>query len=166
MLLSPLPSPPSPLSPPALHSGLRAVALSLDDFYLTGAEQDALALGRAGDPPNPNPLLKLRGNAGTHDMQLMQHTMHALRDQRHSSSSSSSGGGSGSSIQVPRYDKSLRRGRGDRAPPSEWLSVPATEPVDVVLFEGWMLGFAPLAADELHPYRYGVIKECEHHSQP
>lgn len=37
----------------------------------------------------------------------------------------------------PRYDKSAFQGQGDRADPATW---PAVEgPVDVVLFEGWML---------------------------
>ncbi len=42
---------------------------------------------------------------------------------------------------LPRYDKSAFAGRGDRAAPSTWPSV--TLPVDIVLFEGWMLGFRP-----------------------
>lgn len=44
---------------------------------------------------------------------------------------------------VPQYDKSLHKGRGDRAPFGRWLT--ATGPVDVVILEGWMLGFTPLA---------------------
>jgi D-glycerate 3-kinase len=47
---------------------------------------------------------------------------------------------------VPRYDKALRNGRGDRAHESKWLSCPVD--VDVVLFEGWMLGFTPVDADD------------------
>ncbi|GJP33782.1 hypothetical protein CLOM_g18293 [Closterium sp. NIES-68] len=36
-------------------------------------------------------------------------------------------------------------GRGDRSPPSQWPAVQG--PVDVVLFEGWMLGFQPVHHD-------------------
>lgn len=44
---------------------------------------------------------------------------------------------------VPQYDKSLHSGRGDRAPFGRWLTT--TGPVDVVILEGWMLGFTPLS---------------------
>ncbi len=43
-------------------------------------------------------------------------------------------------VKVPRYDKSLRAGKGDRARQSEWDIV---NDVDIILFEGWMLGFDP-----------------------
>ena len=43
---------------------------------------------------------------------------------------------------VPRYDKSAFSGRGDRADPSTWPKVPG--PLDLVFFEGWMLGFKPV----------------------
>ncbi|GKF16332.1 hypothetical protein Tco_0061250, partial [Tanacetum coccineum] len=42
-------------------------------------------------------------------------------------------------MKLPRYDKSAYNGRGDRADPSTWP--------EVVLFEGWMLGFKPAPAD-------------------
>lgn len=45
-------------------------------------------------------------------------------------------------LRVPRYDKSARGGKGDRAPEAEW-SVVSTPP-DIVLLEGWMLGFEAL----------------------
>lgn len=47
---------------------------------------------------------------------------------------------------MPRYNKSAHQGRGDRADPSTWPQV--SGPLDVVLFEGWMSGFAPLPADQ------------------
>lgn len=104
--------------------GLKAVAVSIDDFYLRGAEQDALA---AAHPENG--LLKFRGNAGSHDLALGVETLRTLRGLV----------ARGSSAPVPRYDKSLRGGYGDRAPQEAW---PVCEgPVDVVLLEGWMLGF-------------------------
>lgn len=45
------------------------------------------------------------------------------------------------SVALPRYDKSAYSGKGDRAPEEEWPTAEA--PVDVILFEGWMLGFIP-----------------------
>lgn len=50
--------------------------------------------------------------------------------------------GSEAFVRVPRYDKSARGGRGDRAPEAEWSVV--SKPPDVVLLEGWMLGFEVL----------------------
>ena len=46
-------------------------------------------------------------------------------------------------MDLPAYDKSAWRGRGDRLPKERWRHI--DEPFDLVLFEGWMLGFAPLA---------------------
>jgi D-glycerate 3-kinase len=110
--------------------GLSCAAVSFDDFYLTGADQDALA---AAHPDNP--LLQVRGNAGTHDLDLGTSTIDALlrRDP--------------AGVAVPRYDKSQRGGRGDRAPAAAW-STQAT-PADVVLLEGWMAGFSPVAAADV-----------------
>jgi pantothenate kinase-related protein Tda10 len=44
-----------------------------------------------------------------------------------------------------RYDKSAFAGRGDRAEPSTWPSV--SGPVELVFFEGWMLGFKPVGVE-------------------
>jgi len=46
-----------------------------------------------------------------------------------------------------RYDKSKNEGRGDRADASRWPEVKG--PVDIVLFEGWMSGFAPLPGEQV-----------------
>ena len=46
-------------------SSLKVGAVSVDDFYLRGDEQDALA---AAHPHNA--LLQFRGNAGSHDVAL------------------------------------------------------------------------------------------------
>lgn len=45
-------------------------------------------------------------------------------------------------VKLPRYNKSAYSGAGDRAHPAAWPEV--KPPVDVVLFEGWMLGFRPV----------------------
>lgn len=54
--------------------GQPAASVSIDDFYLTRAQQEALA---AAHPDNR--LLALRGNAGSHDLQLGADTLSALR---------------------------------------------------------------------------------------
>ena len=79
-----------------------------------------------------NKLLELRSNAGTHDIKLAHDTLQQLKSANSDSSE----------VSLVRYDKSAHSGRGDRAPKSAWQTVKGK--VDVVLFEGWMLGFRPL----------------------
>ena len=100
---------------------------------MTGADKWACIVPQA----NPgNRLLQVRGNAGTHDLALGTQTLQALHD-------ANSGGSNGAAeIAVPRYDKSQNGGRGDRAQPATWPRVQG--PLDIVLFEGWMLGFRPV----------------------
>lgn len=130
--------------------GLKAASVSVDDFYLTFGGQQKLA-----DEFKGNPLLELRGNAGSHDLELGSKTLEKLVK----------GQENGKEILLPRYDKSLHFGRGDRAPESAWPSV--STPIDVVLFEGWMLGFRPVgeeAAAAVSPHLPAVdnfLKEYE-----
>ena len=87
---------------------------------------------------NPdNFLLGVRGNALTHDVELGRKTLENLENL---------GKGSTSETKLPRYDKSAYEGKGDRADEASWPVVKA--PVDVVLFEGWMLGFTPVSDEE------------------
>ncbi|KAL4425715.1 hypothetical protein ABPG75_009731 [Micractinium tetrahymenae] len=109
------------------HTGRTAASISIDDFYLTHAGQQAVAAAHPG-----NPLLQMRGNAGSHDVALGTGTLRALRGATSAATR----------VPIPRYDKSAFSGQGDRADPAAWPSVAG--PVDVVLFEGWMLGFAPV----------------------
>jgi D-glycerate 3-kinase len=104
-------------------AGVRAVAVSIDDFYMTREGQLAVAAAHPG-----NPYLEHRGYPGTHDVGLGAETLRALR--------------AGRPTRVPVYDKSAHGGRGDRAPAAEWRLV--EPPVDVVFLEGWMLGFSPV----------------------
>ncbi|KAJ1731907.1 hypothetical protein LPJ61_002301 [Coemansia biformis] len=119
----------------AEHLGARrvtTVGFSLDDLYLPAAEQDRLA--QAG-----NPLLRFRGQPGTHDVELGRRTLAALvRNQE--------------ATALPAYDKSLCSGRGDRIASHQW----ARPPVDVVLLEGWCLGFRSLDAAEFARFIDGV----------
>lgn len=105
--------------------GLRAVSLSVDDFYLRRDEQLALA---ARHPRNR--YLEHRGYPGTHDVALGASVLAALRD--------------GRDVALPRYDKSAHGGRGDRSADVSWVR----GRVDLVLLEGWMLGFKPVASVE------------------
>lgn len=42
-------------------------------------------------------------------------------------------------VAIPRYDKSAFGGKGDRTEKEQWKTVQG--PLDLILFEGWMLGF-------------------------
>jgi D-glycerate 3-kinase len=117
------------------EDGLTCAAASFDDFYLRGGDQDALA---SANPSNP--LWQVRGNAGTHDLPLGSSVLRALKRDVETN-----GGASNGTLRIPRYDKALRGGRGDRAAESSWQTLPS--PAHVILFEGWMAGFAPLASD-------------------
>ena len=52
--------------------GHASASVSIDDFYVRGEQQDALA---AASPDNE--LLRFRGNAGTHDLALASGTLGA-----------------------------------------------------------------------------------------
>jgi len=107
---------------------LNCIVMSLDDFYLTHAEQTQLAIEQSN-----NPMLQYRGNAGTHDLSLMMNTLTALAQNDSQQTP----------VSIPRYNKSLHAGRGDREPQENWS--PVNKHVDIVLFEGWMLGFTPVS---------------------
>lgn len=115
------------------------VIISLDDFYLTFQDQEALA-------SQGNALLKYRGLPGTHDISLALRTLERLA--------------LGNPVLIPRYDKSLNKGRGDRLPESEWERI--SGPVDRIIFEGWCLGFKHLPSDysfkDYGGYEVGDIK--------
>ncbi|MGH7327072.1 MAG: hypothetical protein ACREJX_01855, partial [Polyangiaceae bacterium] len=103
--------------------GKKTTHVSVDDFYLTRDEQVALSEKHPHDP-----LFEVRGFAGTHDVDLGARVLGALSR--------------GAPVRIPKYDKSAHGGLGDRAPESEWRDVEELQ--DLVIFEGWMLGFHKL----------------------
>jgi D-glycerate 3-kinase len=109
----------------------RWFSVSIDDLYLTREEQARLA---AANPAEP--LLQVRGAPGTHDIPLGVHTLDALA-------------GRSGALRVPTYDKAAFDGLGDRSPPETWRVAPL--PLDVVLVEGWMLGFPALGRAGVGP---------------
>ena len=120
-------------SPP--HS-LSVATLSIDDLYLPHADLVALA-ERHGE----NVLLQGRGQPGTHDVQLAR-TL--LRDLLHINDSGE-GLEDSRRVLLPVYNKSLHDGAGDRT-----QNVAAVDPpVDVVILEGWCVGFFPLPSEEI-----------------
>ena len=111
--------------------GLRGAGVSIDDFYLTRAGQIAVAEAYPG-----NRCMEHRGYPGTHDIDLGTRTLSALRLLLPQVTT-----------RVPVYDKSAHGGRGDRFPHDEWRLIQG--PLDVVVVEGWMLGFSPVPPESL-----------------
>nr|DAD26651.1 TPA_asm: hypothetical protein HUJ06_028119 [Nelumbo nucifera] len=109
-------------------TGRKSATISIDDFYLTAEDQAELREENPG-----NALLELRGNAGSHDLQLSVETLMGLCRLTNIYCMR---------MKLPRYNKSAFGGRGDRADPSTWPEVEG--PLAAILFEGWMLGFKPL----------------------
>lgn len=115
---------------------------SLDDFYLTNAEQQKLAK-RYPD----NKMMQYRGMPGTHDLKLLNSTLDSLRH--------------GHDVSIPKYDKTAFAGRGDRAPLSQWKHI--SETTDIVLLEGWCLGFEPVEEQILVNPDLSVVNEALSH---
>ncbi len=101
------------------YFGFSSLNLSIDDLYKTYAERQQLV--------QADPRLIWRGPPGTHDVALGIEILQSLR-QRHAPPRG-----------VPRFDKTLYQGQGDRS------HFDPVNPVDIVLFEGWFVGLAPLA---------------------
>ncbi|MEO1792574.1 MAG: glycerate kinase [Cyanobacteria bacterium J06629_19] len=101
----------------------RAVVLSIDDLYLTYAERCELQ--------KSDPRLVWRGPPGTHDVALGIEVLTKICQGE-------------TVVALPRFDKSLHQGRGDRTTP---LTVHTPT---IVLFEGWFVGALPLPNSQLN----------------
>ncbi|KAH9485522.1 putative ATP-dependent kinase TDA10 [Psilocybe cubensis] len=113
------------------HS-LRVAVLSIDDLYLP--HKDLVLLAAAN---SDNPLLNGRGQPGTHDVDLGVQILSALKT-------------GNSTIELPRFDKSLHSGEGDRLPVDGTGTIVVQPPrIDVVIFEGWCVGFSPISEQEI-----------------
>jgi len=101
-------------------------------LYLPHKQQEALAKSHPS-----NPLVQHRGQPSTHDVKLGTELFEALLSRK-------------PNIKIPSYDKSAFSGSGDRRPGSEWETINAEgqPPVDVVIFEGWCVGFRALSDAE------------------
>ncbi|KAM0718660.1 hypothetical protein Q7P37_005731 [Cladosporium fusiforme] len=116
----------------APHS-LPTLVFSIDDLYLPHDQQEALAKSQPS-----NPLVQHRGQPSTHDVTLGKETFAAIANRK-------------SNIKVPSYDKSAFTGAGDRRPESEWAicNREGAPPVEVVIFEGWCVGFRALSDEDV-----------------
>lgn len=97
--------------------GIGAVALSMDDFYLSRQERDRRGIAWRAAP-------------GSHDLDLMVRTLAAIQD-------------GAAPLLLPRFDMS----KDDRG-----ADEPLDHAPDVVLFEGWILGYGGQGYDRILPF--------------
>jgi len=111
--------------------GLRVATFSLDDLYLPLAERRRV---RAAHPDDP--YFRWRGNPGSHDPALGVRTIERLLAADETSVTP-----------LPAFDKSAHDGQGDRLPEPAWPEFRGRP--DIVILEGWMVGFARLPDADL-----------------
>jgi D-glycerate 3-kinase len=91
-----------------------------------------------------------RGQPSTHDVKLGIETFASISNRKQN-------------IKVPSYDKSAFNGAGDRLSVSEWETCnhDGKPPVEVVIFEGWCVGFRALSDDEVERKWKAAVQEFE-----
>ena len=100
--------------------------LSIDDLYLPHAGLVSLAKAHPD-----NKLLAGRGLPGTHDIPLGTSLLEKLKQINATKES----------LRLPFFEKSLYDGEGDRV---------EEPPLDIILFEGWFVGFCPIEEQEIN----------------
>lgn len=159
---------------PSERKPARLAILSLDDFYHPYEQLVLLASKPVSRPRNtkgspshsestilsPNKLLKGRGQPGTHDAALLHETLVELSQINSPLTRSTSEKPilQYASITLPRFDKSLHSGMGDRVPPDP-DSPSLTGPIDIVVLEGWCMGFHPMPPSDLETLWVSITGE-------
>ncbi|MEC4986993.1 MAG: glycerate kinase [Oscillatoria sp. PMC 1068.18] len=101
------------------HFNYPTLTFSLDDLYKTYLERERLK--------QQDSRLIWRGPPGTHDVKLGIDILDQLRQPNRKYP-----------LLIPRFDKSLFGGKGDRSEPER------VDAVDLILFEGWFVGVRPI----------------------
>ena len=120
------------------HLGKTFLSISLDDLYKTYTDRQKLRDRR--------PDLIWRGPPSTHDIDLGMQVLQQLRD-RHLDHPQP--------IAIPRFDKSLHNGAGDRLEPE------ISNGADIVLFEGWFVGMRPLPISAFRNFVPPILSESD-----
>lgn len=118
------------------HLNYQTLSFSIDDLYKTYPERQQLL--------ERDPRLIWRGPPGTHDVELGIQVLDQLRCPQ-----------TGEAIAIPRFDKSLWSGAGDRIQP-EWVSH-----VDIVLLEGWFVGCRPIDETQFDSAPAPILTEAD-----
>lgn len=116
------------------HLKHRSLSLSIDDLYKT--YQARLILQQQ------DPRLIWRGPPGTHDIDLGLNLLDNILQRQ-------------TTITVPRFDKSLYSGAGDRINPQ------TVENIDIVLFEGWFVGVYPINSTVFNAPPLPIVTEAD-----
>jgi len=120
------------------HLGKTFLSISLDDLYKTYADRQKLRDRR--------PELIWRGPPSTHDIDLGIEVLQQLRDRPSTNPQP---------IVIPRFDKSLHNGAGDRTAPE------ISNGADIVLFEGWFVGMRPLPISAFRNFIPPILSESD-----
>ncbi|CCE78918.1 Piso0_000953 [Millerozyma farinosa CBS 7064] len=115
---------------------INVLQFSIDDFYLTHAEQQNLNK-EAKESMGDNKLLQGRGLPGTHDLKSLVDAFSTLCE----------GSDVFSKLRLPTYDKGAFEGQGERNDVSKWRAV--DKKPDIILFEGWFNGYRSMDAQQL-----------------
>ena len=114
--------------------GFPTIALSIDDLYKTHAEREQLK--------TEDPRLIRRGPPGTHDIAVGLEVLDRVKSQQFP-------------VSVPRFEKSLRAGDGDRIEPIK------VEQAEIVLFEGWCVGVEPVDPAKFEQAPAPILTEAD-----
>ena len=120
------------------HLGKTFLSISLDDLYKTYCDRKKLR--------DRSPNLIWRGPPSTHDVDLGIQVLQKLRDRPLDIRQP---------IEIPRFDKSLHHGAGDRTEPE------ISDSADIVLFEGWFVGMRPLPISAFRNFVPPILSECD-----
>ena len=120
------------------YLGKTFLSISLDDLYKTYTDRQKLRDRR--------PDLIWRGPPSTHDIDLGMQVLQQLRDRNLNNPQP---------ITIPRFDKSLHNGAGDRIEPE------ISDGADIVLFEGWFVGMHPLPISAFRNFVPPILSESD-----
>ncbi|MBL1208465.1 glycerate kinase [Geminocystis sp. GBBB08] len=109
---------------------LFSIGISLDDFYKTYQERQKLLTFDSR--------LIWRGPPGTHDVELGIKVLEQLHQANYP-------------VDIPRFDKSLYNGSGDRIIPEKVTKA------DIIIFEGWFLGVQPVSEKAFINAPYPIV---------
>jgi len=109
--------------------------LSIDDIYKTYGDRQQLQ--------QADPRLRWRGPPGTHDTDTGIQVLQQVR------------AGQSEPVLMPRFDKSLHGGMGDRIAPEPVSNI------DILLFEGWFVGMRPLDPAQFDTAPPPIVTEAD-----
>lgn len=97
-------------------------------------------------------LLPSNSSLGTHDVDLAIAVLSALAG--------------GQPTSIPKYDKAAFSGQGDRLPSSTWTPVnqPGSQPIDVIILEGWCVGFRSIEASQVEAKQNAPSRTLQSHA--